>query len=207
MPPRKNASAYLAILADASSLEPPKHVAEYSSHALLWDAIAAELLANPFTLTNVDAFLDERMRQLQIAPDNFNRLLFIERLIMPAYQQGLAQLLVRHGIPVRCHGRGWEKIEALGECAAGQISTREQFDAAIGAATALLHCWPTEYAHPVDAAGRPVLRAFGKSRDQFLRDAKAALEGALPLHNHCKDPLTAQAALIGVTELDLNPEP
>jgi len=194
MPPITSDS-HVAIVADLSSLQPPKQIAEYSSHALLWDAIAEELLKDPFALSHLDAFLDERMRQLQITAERFDRALFIERLIVPAYQQGLAQLLVRQNIPLRCHGRGWEKIEALSECGAGAIENRQEFVDAIGASTSLIHCWPVDHAHPIDACGRPIVRAFGKTREQFLRDVKLAIQGAMALPAKSNHPLTAEAVL------------
>lgn len=161
----------LAIIADLPPIEPPARVAEYSSQALLWEGIAQELEANPFALLHPDAFLDERMRQCQIEAGGLDRSLFIQGLIIPAYQRGLAGVIRRRGIPLRCHGAGWESVLGLEDCAAGPVRSRDELMNVCSSAAALVHCWPADHFHPIQTMGRPLLRAHGRNREAFLRDA------------------------------------
>ncbi|MDB5293585.1 MAG: hypothetical protein JWL69_4826, partial [Phycisphaerales bacterium] len=148
---------FLAIIADTRSLEAPKAVTEYSSHRLLWDAIAEELREDPFSLgAGIDAFLSERMKRARVADEGFNRALFIDALIVPAYQQGLARALLREKLPLRCFGAGWEGIDAFESVAEGPVLSRQDLSRIAGSATALIHAWPTPNSHPIDALGRRV---------------------------------------------------
>ena len=171
----------LAFIADTQLLQPPKRVEDYSSHKLLWEIIADELLHDPFAIgDDAEKYLGRKTARLQIADAGFDAGLFIERLIIPAYQQGLARLLVREAIPVRIWGEGWRQIESLAVHREGEVTSADEFEAIVAGAIALVHPWPSRTAHPIDAVGRPVIRAFGRHRDSFLRDAGLALKGSLP---------------------------
>ena len=170
----------LAIIADTHPLDIPETVSSYSSHALLWEMIRDELGRDPFVLTDIEKFLGSRMLRLQIAEAGFNRALFIERLIIPAYQQGIARALAGGGIPMRLFGNGWGQLPDLGNMAEGPIERREKFERAIEEIGVLVHAWPWAHAHPIDAVGRPVIRAFGRRRQAFLSEARAVTGGSLP---------------------------
>ena len=175
------AAASLALIADTQLLHPPKSVEDYSSHKLLWEMIADELLHDPFAIgDDVHRYLGRKSARLQIGDAGFDRSVFIERLIVPAWQQGLARLLVREALPVRIRGKGWERIEVLTPHAEGAVHSSLEFDSIVDGATALVHAWPSNGAHPINAVGRPVVRAFGCRRDSFLRDARLALKNELP---------------------------
>lgn len=167
------ATARLVLLADTETLEPPKKVEDFSSHKLLWEMIEQELTRDPFSLGgDVDGFLRSRMDRLRIPETGFDRGLFIDCLIVPAYQQGLAALLVREGIPLRIHGKGWDGMDCVADAAAGPVSSAGEFEAAIANSSALVHACPSRQAHPIDAIGRPVVRAFGLRRENFIREAR-----------------------------------
>ena len=188
---------FLALVADTLPLDPPDKVSDYSSHLLLWELIQSELTSDPFVIgpfvigKDVDRYLSDRMGHLQIATEGFDRRLFLDRLIVPAYQHGLARLLIGADLPVRFFGKGWGKLPEFASYSGGPIGSRELFDEVTGQAAALIHAWPAAHAHPIDAAGA-VVRAFGRRRESFLRDARLACQGvapAIPGQNH---PLSAQ---------------
>lgn len=168
--------AFVSVIVDTSSLEVPDRVREYSSHGLLWELIQSELLSDPFLIgESADSYLDERMKRMQIAASGFDRSLLIERLIVPAYQQGLARLLISENVPVRLFGKGWDHAELFSPHHGGPVKSREQLQQILSASKVVLHVWPSDDAHPIDAAGRPVLRAFDQRREAFLHEIRAAL--------------------------------
>jgi hypothetical protein len=179
--PDRPAEASLAFIADTELLKPPNRLEDYSSHKLLWEMIADELLHDPFAIgDDLEKYLGRRTTRLQIADSGVDAAIFIERLIIPAFQQGLARLLVREAVPVRVWGKHWSQIEALAPHSRGEVRSAHDFEAIVTGAIALVHPWPSRAAHPIDAVGRPVIRAFGRHRDSFLRDARMALKGSLP---------------------------
>ena len=185
----------LAIISDTRPLDTPAAIAEYSSHRLLWEGIAEELLADPFALQDSpDRFLQTRMRRAKIADENFNRAAFLDVLIANAYQQGLARLLMQLELNVRLFGSGWHRIDAFKAHAAGPVRSRDDLARAVASATALLHVWPSEFAHPIEAMGKAVLRV-ARRRDAFSRNARAALAGKLSKPATTSDPLTAASIL------------
>ena len=181
----------LLILADLRPLDPPKEVVEMSSHRLLWDAIADELTRDPFALgSSILDYLHARMRRINISANAIHQRRFIDDLIVPAYARGLADLLRQNGLPLRCAGEGWDAIEMLKSLATGPITTRERFGDAIAASAALVHVLPTACSHPIADQGRPVVYAT-HGRESFLRDARAATAGRLPIQPNPTPPLTA----------------
>ncbi|MGH7214896.1 MAG: hypothetical protein ACREIT_09045, partial [Tepidisphaeraceae bacterium] len=125
----------------------------------------------------VQNYLTARMRQFDIGEDGLDRRQFVEQLIGPAYQQGLARLLIRNDFSVRLYGRGWGGVEEFAPHAAGEVRSRAGLLSALRTCGALVHCWPHAHAHPIDACGRPVVRRTGKRRQTFLAHAHAALRG------------------------------
>lgn len=195
----------LLICADILPLDPPKAVVEMSSHRLLWDAIADELLRDPFALgASIVDYLHGRMKRLNI--DALDQRRFIDDLIGPAYARGLADLLRRNGLPLRLMGQGWESVEMLRPFAAGVVATRQEFDRAVASSSALIHAWPTTCGHPIDHAGRPVVYG-SRGRDAFLRDARSAIAGKLPAPAPSATTLTPAflAQLIAPTSHSSNP--
>jgi hypothetical protein len=169
----------LAMIADTRSLKAPPRIVDLSSQHLLWDAMAAEIAENPFVVTpDADKYLRGRQRELQIPDEGFDRDLFVERLLTPAFGQGIARLLRREKLAVRLWGEGWQAIEEFADIAEGPVRSRRQLAEAAESAAALVYAWPIPRAHPIDALARPILRpALGRSA--FLASARNALAGRL----------------------------
>jgi len=154
-----NDSGRPALIADTLPLVPTKSVNEFSSHLLLWDLIVSELRHDPSLLQDdIDAYLTPRLKRLQIDEGAFNKALFIERLILPAYQQSIARALLGKNIPLRLFGKCWEEIEEFAPYAAGPVNSRQHFHEILGGSGALVHVWPTSHVHPVEFTTLPVIR-------------------------------------------------
>lgn len=186
------AAGSLLICADVPALEAPKDVVEMSSHRLLWDAIADELVHDPFALgDSILDYLHERMKRLTIAETTLDSRRFIDGVIAPAYARGLAELLKRAGLPIVLAGDGWDQIDTLKLIAAGAVNTREAFDDAVAGCAALVHVWPTLGAHPIHHLARPVVVATA-GREALLRNARAAAAGKLAMNPASAISLTAE---------------
>src|SRR5580658_9980845 len=62
-------AAHLALIADTRSLDAPRRIVDLSSQHLLWDAMAAEVVENPFVVAgDADQYLRRRQGELRI-PD------------------------------------------------------------------------------------------------------------------------------------------
>jgi hypothetical protein len=171
------AAPALAIIADTCPLDPPERLEDFSSQRLLWNSIRMELEADPLMLAGVDpdAYLDERLKQFGVSGEGLDRGLFINGLIVPCYGQGIARLLMGAGAPVRLFGRGWEDLPDFAPDADGPILSRPALARAVAASAALVHVWPMAHAHPIDAAGRTVVRPMHRRTAILIRDAMLAL--------------------------------
>lgn len=181
----------LAIIADTIDVREPPASVELSSHELLWDLISQEMRKDPFVLNgDVHQYLAGRMRRLGIEEQGFDRRLFLEGLIVPAYQQGLARLLLEAGLPVRLFGRTWPSLAEFASHAQGAVNSQAELVAAAGGASGLIHVWPSTQGHPIETLRRPVLRAYSLLRSGFIQAARRMLaepmEQAAPSH-----PITA----------------
>jgi hypothetical protein len=171
---------WLAVIADTRDVARPPAEFELSSQQLLWDFIHAELQLDPFLLNeNIAAYLASRMKRLEVSERGFDWRLFVDGLIVPAYQQGLVRTLLGAGVAVKLHGAGWEGLAEFSAYAAGQVGSQAEFDSAVSQAAGLVHVWPVVHGHPIDAAGRPVVRRGGHGRDGFILDARGAATGRM----------------------------
>lgn len=174
----KNSQNALAMIVDTTPIDAPDHLKDFSSHQVLWEMIAADLRDNPFILTgDIESFLTGRMRKLDIAPDTVPASRFIAELILPAYQQSLARLLIRNKIPLRIFGKGWDCIPEFAALSGGAITTRQQFRGACDEHVGLVFAWPGNSPHAIDSMGQPVLRPRGSHGTSFISDAKAIVTG------------------------------
>jgi hypothetical protein len=166
------------MIVDTRPLDVPDHLAEFSSHRVLWEMIATHLHDDPFSLTDdVEGYLNRRMKKLDIAAETLPTARFICELILPAYQQGLARLLVRAKIPLRIFGREWDRLPEFAPYAGGIVGSREQFREIIGAHKVLVHVWTNPGPHAIDSMGKPVLRRRGSVANSFVSDARQLLTG------------------------------
>jgi hypothetical protein len=168
----------LAIVSDTRPVVAPERLAEFSSHQLLWNAIAAELSSDPFALGDDPvAYLEQRMRRHGVSPGAFDHALFLGDLILPTYEQCLARILLKEGIPLLLHGHGWADVNEFHPHAAGPVTSRADLARICSRSRAIIHALPTSHAHPADSVGLPVLRRGGESRAAYLRTVRAALNG------------------------------
>lgn len=186
-------SSRLLMLCDTRPLDPPEKLREYSSHSLLWEAITDEIRRDPFVVSDVRQYLDDRRRGMQIDDGNFNASLFINHLILPAYAQSICRILLEAGLPVQCFGLGWNELEEFHACAGGPVTSRAQMLDLVEQSAALLHPWPTGV-HPMDSAPRPVLRAQD-GREKFVSTARAALAGKCSQPTMIANPLRLEQVL------------
>jgi len=163
----------LAMICDTGPIEIPQSVKDFSSHRLLWELIEEELHDSPLAVEQIDAYLTDRAGQLNITIESLDRRSFIQCLIHPAYQQGLARLLIKEGLPITLWGDGWpSEFDAHHR---GTITTPSQLDHAIDDSAALIYCWPERSAHPIDTCNKPIVERSGQDKSQLLRNARRAL--------------------------------
>ena len=180
-------------------IDPPASVKEYSSHRLLWEAIANELLDDPFQLCkSADDYLAGRIHEAGLERDGLDRSAFIDGLIKHAYQQGITNLLIGEKIPLKLFGHGWDQLDSFSGCASGAIHSREQLHHAVASARALVRVWPTKDAHPIESFGKPVIRADHR-RETFIRDARLALTGKLAVAVQSAPPLNAEGLVAALS--------
>lgn len=182
-PPSSSAARSLAVAADTRPVVMPDALAEFSSHALLWGHIAAELAADPFAAASSPAaYLEQRMKRHHVSPDGFDAALFLERLIVPAFEQAVARLLVREGLPVRLFGAGWDQIDDLRRCAAGAVTSQAELAPIAAGSAVVVDVSPLADVHPVHRLGRPVVSArAARGRPGFVQAARAAVRGGVPV--------------------------
>ena len=169
--------AIVADTVDASTAVPPL---DLSSHRLLWELMHRELLDDPFAITGeVNAYLTDRMNRLGVQEQGLDRARFIEQLIAPTYQQGLARLFLREKLPLRLHGRGWQQLAEFAAHASGAIRSRDELVEAAGDAV-LVHAWPWASGHPVDSLAQQRLLRRGTTRGAYLNTARRLLSGMTP---------------------------
>jgi hypothetical protein len=148
----------LGFFADTCELEPPAKINGFSSHLLLWEMIREELLDDCKKLGHdPEHFLKSRMAQLNIREAGFDRQVFAEQLILPAYQQGLAQALVRAGKEIVFFGEGWDQLAEFKKYSRGPIRSFSELTEAIQRCGMIVNPSPLPHAQPAHAFGLPVL--------------------------------------------------
>jgi hypothetical protein len=171
-------TAHLALITNTHPLDPPNDLSEYSSHRVLWELILADLHNNPFALDeDIDGFLHRRRRKLDIAPETLPQSRFIAELILPAYQQSLARLLIREKLPLKLFGAGWDRLSEFAPLACGIVDSRQKLCEVAEQSARLVHILPTATPHAIDALQRPVLRRRSAQGTSFISDARQILTG------------------------------
>jgi hypothetical protein len=181
----------LALVADTCGLNAPESLAEFSSHGLLWDTLREQVLRDPFGVpASVEPWIRAAARRNGIAAETLHLQTFVSQLVIPAYVQGLASVLIAAGVPLMLHGAGWADLSPFRAAAAGPVKCRAQLAEIARATAGLVHPLPTPGAHPVETLGRPVVRAAGQTRWSFLNEVTRVLKGSVP-SNRCEPPLSA----------------
>src|SRR5262249_17369872 len=151
----------------------------FSSHRLLWEMIAHELAADPFALgDDPREFLAKRIKRAGVNSADVSEAVFLEKLIWPAYQRAVAQMIAETGLPLRLAGDGWEQAPGLEKFAAAAPRSHEQFSALVVSSTVLLDGWAGWLGHPVRHQGRPVLGA-ARTRPAFIQQARNLCRSAI----------------------------
>ena len=171
-------SSLLAVVSDTRPVVMPEALTEFSSHAMLWGHIAAELSADPFAIGAGPAeYLQRRMKQAGVAAEGFDAAPFLERLILPAYEQAVARLLLRAGLPVRLYGAGWDAVEGFAPHAAGALTSRADLLRIRADVTAVVDC-SAGSCQALHRLGRPVVPRATDPR-RLVAAAKQALSQGL----------------------------
>jgi hypothetical protein len=201
-------TASVAMIADTCDLEVPESVKEFSSHGLLWERLRATVLSDPFVVpADVQSWLREQATLDGIDPATLDVPAFLNRLIVPAYQQSLAAALLAVGVPLRLHGAGWAELEAFAAHVAGPIRGRDGLRVAAREAAALVYAWPGRVgpigAHAIDALGVPVIRRGVANKALLLREARDAVARRTSSRVNTSDPVPALSAalLLGLPKL------
>ncbi len=167
------------ILTDTTPIDIPEKLEEFSSHRLLWEAITADLAADPFALgDDLIAYLRKRTHAMNIDDATIDRLLFAESLLVPAYHQGIVRALMKAHLPVRVYGRGWADIEEFKPVSAGPIEKRHQLAHVLACTRRAVHVWPWATVHPIDATAVPKLRRTLGRLESFLQQARQPVRAA-----------------------------
>jgi len=157
---------------------PPKVLDEFSSHRLLWEAIADELSKNPFAARDdARGYLAGWAARGGVNAADLPEAMFVEKLILPASHSGLARILAADDIPIRLAGAGWSALPDLARFAVGPVNTRAQLLSLVASSAALLDGWPGRAGHPVRRLGRPTLNTGSCGPAAFVRQARALLGG------------------------------
>jgi hypothetical protein len=175
-PTAPSRSPKLAIICDTQLIKIPHSIEDFSSHRVLWEMVETELHETPLTVEDPDKYLRDRANQLHIDLPAHVCSAFVRGLIIPAFQQGLARILINAGLPVSIWGDGWREIAEVAGHSEGALIDRDSFDAAVSASTALIYCWPVRAAHPIETTGKPVLYRNGRETALLTRDAKKLLD-------------------------------
>lgn len=171
--PRRAASP-CAIFADTHNLNRPDELNDYSSHGLLWDFIRDELQNDPFCLgSDPAAYLSQRMSRFEILADAFPRARFVDQLIVPAYQQGVARAMASAKVPLRAFGAGWSEIPEFRAIAGGPLTSRSAFAAALADCSAVVHVWPVNCVHPSESCGIGVIAQQADAKSLVLAARRA----------------------------------
>jgi hypothetical protein len=195
---RTTAGSGLGIVADTVGIDVPEF--ELSSHKILWDTIAKELTDDPFaTGDDPAAYLRRWLGRAGIAEETINTRLFVERLIVPAYQHGLARWLLQGGVDVKLFGRGWDWVAEFESRHVGEVAGRQALAEAVEACAALVHAWPVGGAHAVDACGRPVLRRGPRGKELWLAEARRLARGEGRANPETGPALTAEVLRRAIT--------
>jgi len=166
----------IALLSDTCDFNTPPQKFELSSHQLLWQTIGEELRRNPLAVgEDINGYLNRWIERAGLDGSLVNRAMFIDRLIAPAFLQGVVKLLLSAGLPVHVYGSGWDQVEGIGNAWGGEVRTIERFEQVIASAGALLHPSPIRACHLCQAFGKPVLHGLHRTTENLVTAARQIL--------------------------------
>ena len=166
----------LGFIANTYILETPRSRLELSSHHVLWELIRHDISIDPFSIgSNINEFINRRTKKLGISDEGLDRTLFINQLIVPAWQQGIIRILINAGIPVKLFGSNWNQIDGMAQCWQGSVQSRDEFKAAKQAVSILINPSMIKSDHPVLHQNMPVIDAYANNAHQWINRARTAL--------------------------------
>ena len=166
----------LGLIANMFLLDTPKSQLELSSHHVLWELIRHDIALDPFAIgSNINEFINRRMKKIGISEEGFDRAFFIDRLIVPAWQQAIVRLLIDAKIPLRIFGQNWDRLDGMAQHWHGLIQTRDEFQTAKSSVSVLINPSIIRADHPVLHQGLPVIDAFVNQPSQWISRARSAL--------------------------------
>jgi hypothetical protein len=168
----------LGLVADTRLVELPEAVRGYSSRRLLWELIEAEIRDDPTVVDDAAAYVAERAGRLNVDPLEIDVGLFVESLVLPAYAQALARLLIGAALPIRLWGQGWDEMDEFHPFAAGPVPDAATLRSAVAASTALVRPTPGRDWHPAASCARPTLSAAGRTAAAYVAQAAVLLRSA-----------------------------
>lgn len=153
---------HVAMIGETKEIKIPAVIEDYSSHRLLWERVEAELRGNALRVgQDVEGYVTKIQEEMSISGDGFPMELIVSALVVPLWRQQVVRMLVAAGVGVKTYGRGWDSVQDLRATWGGEIGSQGELFAAVDGARLLLAPEPGVRAHPVDFAGRPVVRAGG----------------------------------------------
>jgi hypothetical protein len=169
----------VTLIADIGAIEPPAELEEFSSHRVLWEAIANELSRDAFVAgDDARAYLARWAKRAGINAGDLPEAMFVEKLVYPVTQIFLARALAGARVPLRLAGAGWGEHAELARFAMGPIKTRAELLSIVASSAVLLDGWPGKAGHPVRRMGQPVLDASSCGGEGLERQARSLLRGA-----------------------------
>lgn len=170
----------LVLMADVTDLKPPQAICDLSSQRLIWEQVAHELVENPFGLgSDPLRYLRRFLQRGGVAEESVNGAYFVNNLLVPAYQVGIARILCRAQFPLRLYGRGWADHADLAACWGGEMTERERFEQVVlDPGVILVDPMPAGQAHPIEALSGRRIGVQGSAAG-LLQQASAALKGQI----------------------------
>ena len=180
---RSDGVGELTVLSNTMPLDAPKELESFSSHRVLWDTIRRDIAADPAGVMKlgVSGYLTRQLERYKIATDSFPFERFANDLIIPAYAQAIVDAKLRQNIRVKLFGDGWSDIARFRPYAAAPLSSRMALQKALAEARTLLHVWPTQFVHPSESLGIPVVRSNGSQKSGSDRKYRKQLHETLAL--------------------------
>jgi hypothetical protein len=175
--PVGNSPPVLGILTDTRTIEIPQKVRDFSSQHLLWEYVEDELTRDPLALgDDPDRYLNSRMARFNIRDEKFERGIFFDHLIAPAYKRGLTLFLMKNGIRLALFGRGWNEMTEFKSCAMGPIENLADMTRAVSQCHAILQPYSDR---TITTAGLPLpmIRTIGLHPARLLGRIRETLGG------------------------------
>ncbi len=106
--PREVTGRTIAVVADLPPREPPADIAAYSSAAVVWEQLAADVEADPWKAVDPERLVENRHARAGLACDDATVARWQRGCVQPAVTRGLVARLRASDTPLRLIGTGWD---------------------------------------------------------------------------------------------------